>query len=89
MVAVLLVHGHVTTMKLLFFGAAADIVGTRETELALGETSLAGVIEHLKSQHSGLCSQKLLFAVNEEYSDGSVLVSDGDEIAIFTAVSGG
>ena len=39
---------------------------------------------HLKNY-----GKSLLFSVNQEYSDGSENVKDGDELAIFTAVSGG
>jgi molybdopterin converting factor small subunit len=31
----------------------------------------------------------LLLAINEEYATGDEIISDGDELAIFTAVSGG
>jgi molybdopterin converting factor small subunit len=41
------------------------------------------------SAYPQLRSHKLLFAVNEEYIDGDHVVNTGDELAVFTAVSGG
>lgn len=77
-------------MKLLFFGAIAEIVGKRESKLKLSESAtLSNVVERLETQYSGLAAQKLLFAVNEEYVSESTKVSDDDELAIFAAVSGG
>jgi len=36
-----------------------------------------------------LRSHKLLVAVNQEYAGDAMPLKDGDEVAIFTAVSGG
>lgn len=77
-------------MKLLFFGQTAEIVGTREIEISLdfpvaAETVFSDVLD----KYPRLKANKLLFAINEEYANGAELVSDTDELAIFTAVSGG
>jgi molybdopterin converting factor subunit 1 len=79
-------------MKVLvkFFGATADAVGSRELELATDEAANAkSLIDRLSKDHPALANHKLLIAVNEEYADPNAILSDGDEIAIFTAVSGG
>lgn len=76
--------------QVLFFGATADAVGSRELELTAEETTTAGaLINRLSQQHSALARHKLLIAVNEEYADTDTILNDGDEVAIFTAVSGG
>ena len=77
-------------VQVLFFGATADAVGEREIEIDLenetkAETAFARIIEKFPqlNQHS------LLFAVNQEYVNGDETIQNGDELAIFTAVSGG
>ncbi|MEK7856411.1 MAG: MoaD/ThiS family protein [Acidobacteriota bacterium] len=78
------------TVKLLFFGATSDAVGSRELELTADETTTArSLIDQLSRNYPALANHKLLIAVNEEYADAETVVHDGDEIAIFTAVSGG
>lgn len=77
-------------VQILFFGATAEEVGKREIEIDLAEQTKASdafavVVEkfpHLK-RHS------LLFALNQQYASGGETINDGDELAIFTAVSGG
>ncbi len=81
-------------VKLLFFGATADTVGKREAELWLDENSSAdSALERIFAEFPILAQthQKtsLLFSVNREYSSGDEIIKNGDELAIFTAVSGG
>lgn len=77
-------------VKLLFFGATADAVGSRELELTDEESATArSVIDQLSRHHPNLASHKLLIAVNEEYADPDTILNNGDELALFTAVSGG
>ena len=78
------------TVRVLFFGAAADLAGTRQAEVEVAAGMTAGeLVESLKSKHPGLAGQKLLFAVNEEYADPATPLQNGSEVAIFTPVSGG
>ncbi len=74
----------------LFFGATADAVGERRLERSLsdGETS-KNVLDKIKVEFPKLDSHKLHFSLNQNYSCGKEIVRDGDEFAIFTAVSGG
>lgn len=75
---------------ILFFGATADAVGRRRLELDLQpETTSAAVFERVAEMHPELRGRKLLYSVNQEYAGGSEIINDGDEIAVFTAVSGG
>jgi molybdopterin converting factor subunit 1 len=78
------------TIKILFFGAVADATGKRsdEIEVAAGE-KVGAVIELLTALAPKLSDLKLLVAINEEYADVDALLKAGDQIAIFTAVSGG
>jgi molybdopterin converting factor subunit 1 len=77
-------------LKVFFFGATADAVGSRELELATKEkTTAEALIDQLSQQHRALAKHKLLIAVNEEYADPDTVLNEGDEVALFTAVSGG
>ena len=47
------------------------------------------VFDHIKSEFPKLDNHKLLYSLNQTYAIGDEIVRDGDELAIFTAVSGG
>ena len=77
-------------INVLFFGVTADVVGKREIELSLQPPIKSGdVFREITDLYPKLTGHRLLFAFNREYSTGTELVSDGDELAIFSAVSGG
>ena len=79
-------------IKVLFFGAAADRAGTRETELEVEEdATLAEIWPLLARRHPDLGPMRgtLAFAVNGEYARGEDAVSPGDEVAVLPPVSGG
>ena len=77
-------------VQVLFFGATAEAVGEREVEIDLAdETRAENVFQKVVSDYPQLKKHSLLFAVNQEYSKGDEIIKDGDELAIFTAVSGG
>ncbi len=74
----------------LFFGATADAVGDRVIEIELPAGATAGeAVAAVVERFPALAKQSLLFAVNQEYVGRENRVGDGDELAIFTAVSGG
>ena len=80
-------------VKILFFGAAAEAVGKREiefqpTESAQAKTVFTEVVDAFPNLKKNF-GDSLLFSVNQEYADGSETIRDGDELAVFTAVSGG
>lgn len=78
------------SVKVLFFGATADAAGTRSVELDLAAPRPAGeVFAEIVGRYPQLAGLSLLFAVNREYAGADAQVSDGDELAVFTAVSGG
>lgn len=77
-------------VQVLFFGATADEAGTREINLEVGENTKAEqVFGEIVNKYPRLANHKLLFAVNQEYANGNEIISESDELAVFTAVSGG
>ena len=81
-------------VRVLFFGATAVEAGTSEAELKLEEGAGAeAVFSEIIDRYPELIASRdrrsLLFAVNQEYVKGDELLKNGDELAVFTAVSGG
>ena len=77
-------------LKVLFFGATADEAGTRSTVLEIPTGTLSSIaFQKLLERHPGLGAHKLYYSVNQEYASGAEALKDGDELAVFTAVSGG
>ena len=77
-------------VQVLFFGATADAAGTREVEIELpGSVRAADALAEIVGRYPRLAAHSLLFAINQEYAAGAETVREGDELAVFTAVSGG
>ncbi len=81
-------------VKVLFFGATSDSVGKREVELSFdedvkAETALEKIFAEFPGLEKNHDKKSLHFSVNQEYSDGNEIIEDGDELAVFTSVSGG
>ncbi len=77
-------------IQILFFGATADITGKRRVEIAIEpETTASEISKNLIAEYPRLDSHKIHISLNQQYATGEELLHDGDEIAIFTAVSGG
>jgi len=77
-------------VSVLFFGATADAVGEREVEIDLeNETKAENAFQQILARFPQLQKHSLLFAVNQEYSNGGEIIRNGDELAVFTHVSGG
>jgi molybdopterin converting factor small subunit len=77
-------------VSVLFFGATADEAGAREINLEFAESAKAAeVFGEIVNKYPRLADHKLLFAINQEYSNGDEIIREGDELAVFTAVSGG
>ena len=80
----------VVKIQVLFFGATASIVGERRIKVTSTESTTSQmVVDQVKNQFPALDNHKLLYSFNQNYAKGDEIVCDGDEIAIFTAVSGG
>lgn len=77
-------------VQVLFFGATAETVGQREIEIELAEgTTAENAFRRIVDEYPRLENHSLLFAVNQEYAGGGETIHGGDELAVFTAVSGG
>jgi molybdopterin synthase catalytic subunit len=80
------------TVHLRFFAGQRDIVGQPELTLRVAPGSTVGdVWERLVGEYPRLggYSGRLLYAVNQEFSDLSTVLHDGDEVAYVPPVSGG
>lgn len=77
-------------IDLLFFGATADISGVRRVKRTISsEMKVSKMLEKLVDEYPKLSTLNMLVSINQEYSTGNEIIHDGDELAIFTAVSGG
>jgi molybdopterin converting factor small subunit len=77
-------------IDVLFFGSLAEEVGARKLVVPLDESKMFSSFLHdILEKYPSLRAHKLLFSVNQEYATPSTMVHDGDEVAIFTPVSGG
>ena len=81
-------------VNVLFFGATADSVGEREVEISFdgkinAEKAFAKILENYPNLEKNHGKKSLLFSVNQEYANGGEIIENGDELAVFTAVSGG
>ena len=82
------------TVRVLFFGAAREVVDQNPLPLLLppnGPQTVATAFQQLVEKFGGLerFGRSLLFAVNQEYATQEMELKDGDELAIFPPVSGG
>lgn len=77
--------------KINLFGITRDIVGGTSTEIEMGQVSdVQTVLSKLKADFPKLKEIKsLLFAVNSEYAESDLVLSENDEIALIPPVSGG
>lgn len=78
-------------MKLISFGIAKDIIGTKEMEIDHSKIGTVGQLRaFLDDQYSGFTQIKgYMVAVNESYAEDKKRLSDQDVIAIIPPVSGG
>jgi molybdopterin converting factor subunit 1 len=79
-------------VKLLFFASSRSITGDKELTWDIPENATVGDMKkELGLQYPKLVGMEniLSIAVNAEYVDDSIVLSDGDEIAFIPPVSGG
>ena len=77
-------------VKVLFFGATASIMQTRELEFATADHISAGELrEVIVAEFPQLASHKLFVAIDQRHASDADAIPKGAEIAVFTAVSGG
>ncbi len=78
------------TARVLLFGSIRQAVGESEMKLPItAGTDAAQAFMTIVERFPAMSRHKLLFAINQQYATGSETINDGDEIAIFTPVSGG
>ena len=77
--------------KINLFGIAKDIVGSNVTEIVVSQSAdVQTVLGELKTNYPKLKDIKsLLIAVNNEYAELDLVLSENDEIALIPPVSGG
>ena len=79
-------------IRVLFFGAARDVVDANQLELSLdAPATVSSAFKNLATRFSQLerFGRSLLFAVNQEYATPDTQLNDDDELAVFPPVSGG
>ena len=80
------------SIRVLFFGAARDVVDSNPLDLSLDAPATVGsAFQSLVERFSQLerFGRSLLFAVNQEYATPDTLLKENDELAVFPPVSGG
>lgn len=78
------------TLTVLFFGATAEAAERRSMRLEMPCGASSGdALQELLRRYPGLASHKLLYSINQSYAGGSERLKSDDELAVFTAVSGG
>jgi molybdopterin synthase catalytic subunit len=79
-------------IRVLFFGAARDVVDSGSLELSVdAPATVSSAFRNLVERFSGLerFGRSLLFAVNQEYATPDTVLKENDELAVFPPVSGG
>ncbi len=78
------------SISVLFFGSTAAITGKREITLTYdSEDTVSQIFDRLILEFPHLAKYRLYLSVNHQYATGDEILNDGDELAIFTGVSGG
>ena len=79
-------------LRIRYFGSASDDAGTSEETVEIPDgNGISAVHDKLSDMHPAIGKRwgNLLIAVNQSYVSGNATLRNGDEIAIFPAVSGG
>lgn len=80
------------SIRVLFFGAARDVVDANPLDLSLEAPATVGsAFQSLVARFAHLerFGRSLLFAVNQEYATPDTVLKENDELAVFPPVSGG
>jgi molybdopterin synthase sulfur carrier subunit len=73
-----------------FFARYRDIIGEPEIEVEVDNgANVASLIAKLADKHADFPADPSMVAVNAEYVDYAVTLSQGDEVAFFPPFSGG
>ena len=80
------------TVRVLFFAAHRELLGTSETTVNLPDgATVKDLMKTLRERGTPwqLVPSSPAVAVNRKYADGSHLLCDGDEVAVIPPVAGG
>ena len=80
------------TVRVLFFAAHRELLGTSETTVDFPDGSTVDdLLRELRSRGApwDLLPTKAAVAVNRKYADGLHTLADGDEVAVIPPVAGG
>jgi molybdopterin converting factor subunit 1 len=80
------------TITVRLFARLAQLAGTREVQLEIGEGLTAGDAYRLLVQRDGSLAgfeSSVAYAVNQEYVGAETMLKAGDELALIPPVSGG
>lgn len=89
---ILEVDASTITVRVLLFSALRECIGRAELDVTLGpESQLIHLLDELEKSFPSISEYRPVtrIAVNQEYVGESVDLSDGDEVALITPVSGG
>ena len=79
-------------IRILFFAAYRDLVGTGHLDIDLPEgTDVQGLVAEVTARGGGFQSlpKHPVIAVNQDYANDDRLLRDGDEVAFIPPVAGG
>ena len=80
------------TVRVIFFAAAKEILGTDHLEIQMTPgASVADLNQHLATEHPELAElvKASNWSVNQVYAQSDQVLSDGDEVGMIVPVSGG
>jgi molybdopterin converting factor subunit 1 len=80
------------TIRVLLFASLRDRSGMNAVDLTIPEsatvkTAVAALLEEFPALGAPL--NRVMYAVNQEYSDPATVLNQGDELALIPPVSGG
>lgn len=80
-----------SSVSVLLFGITRDMIGLSEVSVLLGaRTSVGDLVNQLQQKYPALVGiRSLLVAVNGEYAETELILSQNDEVALIPPVSGG
>lgn len=78
-------------VKVLAFGIAKDIFGSTSIDISLDQAADIAQLKHLLEEKYPKLKElaSYMVAVNDEYAQDTVIITEQDEIAIIPPVSGG
>jgi len=82
----------VMRVQVLYFGILKDVFGLERDQVELADGGSVEMLTDLLRLRSGVGEglwRSVAVAVNQEYVRGSVVLRDGDEVALLPPVSGG